>query len=76
MNGIFILIIIIVVIAIYFYMRHTAKRSRAADINSIRQYHNQYLRRSSRFNRRNHASGQAYRPYITKYNSTEDYRER
>ncbi len=67
---------VIIVIAIYFYMRRTAKRSRAADIDSIKQYHNQYMRRNSRLNRRNHTSGQTYRSYVTKFNSTEDYRER
>lgn len=73
MTGALILTVIIV-IAIYFYMRHSAKRRRAQDIDSIRQYHSQYKRRSPRSTRQ--TSGQSYRFYITKYNSTEDYRER
>lgn len=65
--------VIVAVIAIYFYMRHTTKRRRASDIDSIKQYHNNYKRKRTR---NTHGSDHTYRTYVTKYNSTEDYRER
>lgn len=69
-----IILTVIIVIAIYFYMRHTAKRNRAADIDSIKAYHDNYKRDRTR--RKPYAADSAYRTYVTKYNSTEDYRER
>ena len=69
-----IILTVIIVIAIYFYMRHAAKRNRAADINSIKTYHENYKRGSTR--KKTSGTDTAYRTYVTKYNSTEDYRER
>ena len=67
---------VIIVIAIYLYMRHTAKRrrARAEDIDFVKTYHENYKRSGTRKSAPSTASG--YRTYVTKYNSTEDYRER
>ena len=73
MTGV-IIITVVIVIAIYFYMRHAAKRNRAADIDSIKAYHENYKRDRTRRNL--NKTDNAYRTYVTKYNSTEDYRER
>lgn len=73
MGGALILTVIIV-IAIYFYMHHTAKRRRAEDIDSVKSYHENYKRSRTRQN--SHSTDIGYRTYVTKYNSTEDYRER
>lgn len=69
-----IILTVIIVIAIYFYMRHTAKRNRAEDIDSVKAYHENYKRDRTR--KRPYGNDSAYRTYVTKYNSTEDYRER
>lgn len=69
-----IILTVIIVIAIYLYMRHTAKRNRAADIDFIKDYHANYKR--SRTRRSTPGTDSTYRTYVTKYNSTEDYRER
>lgn len=73
MTGIIILTVIIV-IAIYFYMRHAAKRNRAEDMYFVKSYHQNYKRDRKRKNV--HGTNDGYRTYVTKYNSTEDYRER
>lgn len=65
---------VIIVFAIYLYMRHTAKRSRAADMDFVKTYHDNYKRDRNKKN--THKTDNAYRTYVTKYNSTEDYRER
>ena len=73
MSGAMILTVIIV-IAIYLYMRHAAKRRRSEDIDFVKSYHENYKR--SRTRKNPHGADSGYRTYVTKYNSTEDYRER
>lgn len=73
MTGV-IIITVVIVIAIYFYMHHASKRNRAADIDSVKAYHENYKRDRTRRNL--NKTDNAYRTYVTKYNSTEDYRER
>ena len=75
MTGV-IIITVIIVIAIYFYMSHAAKRNRTrtADMDSIKTYHENYKRDRTRKNIQK--TDNAYRTYVTKYNSSEDYRER
>lgn len=71
---------IIIVFAIYFYMRHSSKkRQRAMDeIDTVRYYHENYLKsgRNKKRQTTNTDSDNGYRTYVTKYNSSEDYRER
>ena len=71
-----IILTVIIVIAIYFYMRRASKRSRArtADMDFIKSYHDNYKRDRTRKNIQK--TDNAYRTYVTKYNSSEDYRER
>ncbi len=66
----------LVVLLIFFYMRHSAKRrrSKTADIDSVKDFHSSYDRIRTRRDLRDKEN--AYRPYVTKYNSSEDYRER
>ena len=67
---------VIIVIAIYLYMHHTAKRRRThvEDIDFVKTYHENYKRSRTRKSAPSTDSG--YRTYVTKYNSTEDYRDR
>ncbi len=66
----------VVVLLIFFYMRRITRRrrSKSADLNSVRDYHASYDRIRSRKDLRDKEN--AYRTYVTKYNSSEDYRER
>lgn len=75
MGGALILTVIIVII-IYIYMYHAAKRrrKRAEDIDFVKSYHENYKHSKTRKSPHNTDSG--YRTFVTKYNSTEDYRER
>lgn len=65
----------VIAIAISFYMRHNARRYRAENIDSVKKYHDNYMNRRTRYNNL-YGKNDAYRKYVTKYNSTEDYRER
>lgn len=66
----------LVVVLIFFYMRHKSKqnRRRLEDINSVRDYHSSYDRIRTHKDVRDKQNN--YQTYVTKYNSTEDYREK
>lgn len=66
----------IVVVFIFFYMRRKARKSseHTQNLNFMRDYHASYDRIRNRSELRDKTSG--YKPYVTKYNSSEDYRER
>lgn len=66
----------LVVVVIFFYMTRKAKRDRkkSANINSVRDYHATYDRVRTHKSVRDRQSN--YQTYVTKYNSTEDYREK
>ncbi|MBD5516997.1 MAG: hypothetical protein HDR07_00370 [Lachnospiraceae bacterium] len=66
----------IVVVLIFFYMRRKARKSseHTQSLNSVRDYHASYDRIRSRSELRDKNNG--YKTYVTKYNSSEDYRER
>lgn len=69
-----IILTVIIVIAIYLYMRHASKRKRASDMDFVKSYHDNYKR--DRTKKNTQMTDKAYRTYVTKYNSSEDYRER
>ncbi len=66
----------LVVLVIFFYMRRKAKqnRRRLEDLNSVRDFHASYDRIRTHKNVRDRQNN--YQTYVTKYNSTEDYREK
>ena len=66
----------IVVVLIFVYMRRKARKNseHTQNTNSVRDYHASYDRIRSRSELRNKNNG--YKTYVTKYNSSEDYRER
>lgn len=65
----------IVVVLIFVYMRRKARKNSAhtQNLDFMRDYHASYDRIRSRSELRDKSSG--YKPYVTKYNSSEDYRE-
>ncbi|MCD7725947.1 MAG: hypothetical protein LUI12_10445 [Clostridiales bacterium] len=73
MIGAIILTVILVVI-IYFYMRHKSKNSSSDELNTVQEYHQSYDRIRTRKEIRDKQN--TYRSYITKYNSSEDYRDK
>lgn len=66
----------LIVVLIFFYMLRKAKarRSGSANIDSVRDYHAAYDRFRTHKNVRDRQNN--YQTYVTKYNSTEDYREK
>lgn len=73
MAGVLILTVIIVII-IYLYLRRRARQNKSADMNSVRDYHESFHRVRTHRELRNKQNN--YQTYVTKYNSSEDYRER
>lgn len=67
---------VIVVVLIFFYMRRKTRKNSAhtKNMDSIRDYHASYDRIRNRSQLRDKHTG--FQPYVTKYNSSEDYRER
>ncbi len=73
MAGVLILTTIFVII-IFLYLRNRAKKNKSTDMNFVRDYHESFRRVRTHKELRNKQND--YQPYITKYNSSEDYRER
>lgn len=67
---------LLIAVLIFLYMRHTTRKrkKRSAELNSVKDFHASYDRVRTRRELRDRHSG--YQTYVTKYNSTEDYRER
>ncbi len=68
-----IVLVAIFVIIIYAYMRHKTKKRSSNDIDSVQRYHASYDQIRKRQELRDRQN--AVRKYVTKYNSSEDYRE-
>lgn len=66
--------LIVVVIFFYTLRKAKARRNRTANIDSVRDYHAAYDRIRTHKDVRDRQS--SYQTYVTKYNSTEDYREK
>lgn len=66
----------LIVVVIFFYMSRKAKRDRqkSSNINSVRDYHASFDRVRTHKDVRDRQNN--YQTYVTKYNSTEDYREK
>lgn len=73
MAGVLILTVIFVII-IYVYLRRRAKQNKSSDMNFVQDYHASFHRVRTRQGLRDKQNG--YQTYVTKYNSSEDYRER
>ncbi len=69
-------ITLVIVVLIFLYMRYSARRRKkhTEQLNSVRNYHASFDRIKTRRELRDRHTG--YQTYVTKYNSTEDYRER
>ncbi len=73
MAGVFILTAIFLIL-IYVYLHRRAKQNKSTDINFVRDYHESYHRVRTHQQLRDKQND--YQTYVTKYNSSEDYRER
>lgn len=62
------------VIFIYVYMRHKSRTNSVSNMNTVQDYHEAHERIKNRKELRDKQN--SYRNYITKYNSSEDYREK
>lgn len=62
----------LIVIAIYAYSRHKIKQNKKP-VDSVGEYHRARKRIESRRELRDRQN--SYQKYVTKYNSSEDYRE-
>ena len=73
MAGVLILTVIFVII-IFVYLRRRAKQRKSTDMNFVQDYHESFHRIRTHQGLRDKQNG--YQTYVTKYNSSEDYRER
>lgn len=79
MAKVFILLgIFIVIVYVYSIKKIKTNKERTRNINSVKDFHNNYQRMSGkgRNSPPKQASDGGYRRYVTKYNSSEDYREK
>ncbi len=72
--------LIIAFLLVYFliYIRQV-KRKRGNSMNSVEKFHNSYLKPQAHtryYIRNSQPKRDTYNKYITKYNSSEDYREK
>lgn len=80
MNKVIILLIIfLIIVYAYLYIKIKKTREKTNNIDSVRDFNNSYqnltgIQKTDRLNRNNQNS--PYNNYVTKYNSSEDYREK
>ncbi len=69
-----IIMLLVLLVAIYFYSFRKMKKNRAKleQMNSIQDFHDSYAHLSGRVKPQKRSDGHNY--YVTKYNSSEDYR--
>lgn len=80
MNKIIILIVIfLIIVYVYIYTKLKKNKEKTNNINSVRDFNNSYKHLTGRTNpiqpKRNDPNNR-YNNYVTKYNSSEDYREK
>ncbi len=71
--------IFIVIVYVYSYIKMKKNKEKTRNIDSIRDFNNSYshLRDKKTHTRYNNPNKDSrFNPYITKYNSSEDYREK
>lgn len=73
MAGVFILTTIIVIV-IFIFLHRKAKNNISSGGSFVQDYHESFDRVRSRKELRDRQNG--YQTYVTRYNSSEDYRER
>ncbi|MCM1038919.1 MAG: hypothetical protein NC314_10865 [Roseburia sp.] len=73
-----IVLIMLFVIFVYVYSSRKIKKSRerTGQIDSIRDFHDTYDHLLGKQPKRRPGSADDYQKYVTKYNSSEDYREK
>lgn len=80
MGKVFILIaIFIVIVYVYLYRKMKTNKERTQNINSVRDFNNSYEHLSGRpkqIKANRFDQNSRYNNYVTKYNSSEDYREK
>lgn len=76
-KAIILIIIFVVFIYVYSFLKIKKNKKKTNDINSVRDFRQNYshLHDNSRSMRRE-TQNPDYRRYVTKYNSSEDYREK
>lgn len=68
--------IFVVVVYIYSIKKIKTTKEKTGKINSVQEFHDNYQYMSAKRRiRQNQATGD-YQKYVTKYNSSEDYREK
>lgn len=80
MNKVFVIIgLFLVVMYVYLYTKMKKNKEKTKNINSVRDFNNsyKYLRGGQASQRTNKPNPNSpYNTYVTKYNSSEDYREK
>ena len=80
MGGMIILIaIFLVIVYVYIYARIKKNKEKTNNINSVRDFNNSYEHLSGRpkqIKSNRFEQNSRYNNYVTKYNSSEDYREK
>lgn len=75
------LILFVVIVYVYTFIKLKKNREKTRNINSVRDFHDTYRHLTDKKQTPDRASIQKekedyYRKYVTKYNSSEDYREK
>lgn len=81
-KAVILLLIFVVIVYVYTFIKLKKNREKTKNINSVRNFHDSYKHLSrNKQQMPDRASVQKekaeyYRKYVTKYNSSEDYREK
>lgn len=80
-KSVILLLIFVVIVYIYTFIKLKKNREKTRNINSVRDFHDSYKHLTDKRQMPDRTSIQKekadyYRKYVTKYNSSEDYREK
>ncbi|MDD6811767.1 MAG: hypothetical protein PUD93_07885 [Lachnospiraceae bacterium] len=73
---IFLLVIFIVIVYIYSYRKLKKTKEKTKAIDSVKYFHDTYSHLTSMTGNDSQRKNTQYTKYVTKYNSSEDYREK
>lgn len=80
-KSVVLLLLFVVIVYVYTFRKLKKNRERTKSIDSVRDFHDSYQHLTSKRQMSDRTSIQKekseyYRKYVTKYNSSEDYREK
>lgn len=73
---IFLLVVFLVIVYVYTFIKLKKSKEKTKNINTVKHFHDTYKHLTGVQGQASKKESNQYNNYVTKYNSTEDYREK